>query len=268
MPTDNWEYNTPWRKIASTIYRKPIDSKIFGQSDIDVSALDDYVSQKRREGMKTTFTHLFAYILGRCLQDETPEFNTYMRLGRIKARPSVDVMVSVLRADTGMGSVLLERADTLSLIDIEETLQKAISTSRQGDEQHNKKSKDLLPRLPWPIRGWFFRIYKLIVIDLGLSIRPLGLNANSFGSVVLTNIGSIGLDTGYPALMPSSNVALVFVMGGIQKKPIVINDEVVIRKIMTVSVAIDHRMADASHGGKLLRYIKRAVQNPEAYFSS
>ncbi|MGC9345158.1 MAG: 2-oxo acid dehydrogenase subunit E2, partial [Bacteroidales bacterium] len=91
-----------------------------------------------------------------------------------------------------------------------------------------------------------------------------GLTANNFGSFVMTNIGSIGLDTGYPALFPISNVAMVFVMGGISKKPVAHNDEILIRRVMTLSCALDHRVVDAIHGGRLFRYIKRKVKEPES----
>lgn len=81
----------------------------------------------------------------------------------------------------------------------------------------------------------------------------------------MTNIGSIGLDTGYPALFPISNVAIVFVMKGISKKPVVVNDRIVIRRMMSLSCALDHRVVDASHGGILFRSIKQAVRKPETF---
>jgi pyruvate/2-oxoglutarate dehydrogenase complex dihydrolipoamide acyltransferase (E2) component len=52
-------------------------------------------------------------------------------------------------------------------------------------------------------------------------------------------------------------------MGGVNKKPVVINDEIVIRKMMTISSAIDHRIVDAMHAGKLFKYIKRVISQPE-----
>ncbi|WP_421877833.1 2-oxo acid dehydrogenase subunit E2 [Marinoscillum sp.] len=261
----NW--NTNWRKVASTIYRKPVDSKLFGQSDIDVTELDRFMAMKRKEGVKITYTHIFTILLARCLNEETPQFNTYMKFGRVVPRPSIDVMISVLQADGSMGSVKVEQAHEKSLQELVQFLKTEIADSRKGEESHHKASKNLLAVLPWPFRGWFFSLYKKVVVDWGVSLGT-NLSPNSFGSVILTNIGSIGLDTGYPALMPSSTVPLVFVLGGVKKKPVVINDEIVIRNIMTVSVAIDHRVADASHGGKLLKYIKRAIQEPEVYFES
>ena len=44
--------NTAWRQIASTIYKKPNDSKIFGSVEIDVTDLEIYIEKKRKEGLK------------------------------------------------------------------------------------------------------------------------------------------------------------------------------------------------------------------------
>ncbi len=263
MTNKNEIFNTDWRKIASTIYKKPVDSKIFGQSDIDVTLLEKFIVEKRKKGLKITLTHVFLKIISKCLQDDVPEFNTFLRRGKVKSRETIDVMVSVLQASGAMGSVLVKNANELSLEEIESELNKKVIEARLGKETHNKQSKNILTKLPWPFRPMFFKFYKLFTIKLGFSMPFIGLSANNFGSFILTNIGSIGLDTGYPALMPSSNVAFVFVMGGIQKKPVVVNDEIVIRRMMTVSVVIDHRLADASHGGKLLRIIKKYLRNPD-----
>ncbi len=265
MSRDQIDWNSNWRKVASTIYRKPVDSKLFGQSDIDVTPLDAFIREKRKEGVKVTYTHIFTILLARCLDEETPQFNAYMKFGRVIPRQTIDVMISVLQADGSMGSVKVEQAYEKTLTDLDSFLKAEIANSRKGQDSHHKESKNLLAVLPWPLRGWFFSLYKRVVVDWGISLGS-NLSPNSFGSVILTNIGSIGLDTGYPALMPSSSVALVFVLGGVKKKPVVINDAIVIRNMMTVSVAIDHRVADASHGGRLLKYIKRAIQSPEEYF--
>jgi len=48
----------------------------------------------------------------------------------------------------------------------------------------------------------------------------------------------------------------------VRKKPVVINDEIVPRKIFTLSATLDHRVVDGSHGGKLFRFIKQLVKDP------
>jgi pyruvate dehydrogenase E2 component (dihydrolipoamide acetyltransferase) len=53
------------------------------------------------------------------------------------------------------------------------------------------------------------------------------------------------------------------ILGGVTKKPVVINDEIVIRKMLSLSATLDHRVVDGSHGGKLFRAIKQMVKNPQ-----
>lgn len=260
---NNEQFNTTWRKVASAIYKKPVDSKIFGSVEVDVTDLEKFVSEKRKEGVKITLTHIFVLIISRALKSEVPQFNTYLRRGRIIARPSIDANVTVLQADGSMTSIKVSDADTMTLKDLQSQMNEEIQKSRNGNENETMQNKNFVAKLPWPFRNWFFYIYKTLIINWGLSFPALKLGPNSFGSFVITNIGSLGLDSGYPALLPTSNVSLVFLMGGVQKKPVVVNDEIVIRRMMTLNAVFDHRIADASHAATLFRFIKQIIRHPE-----
>lgn len=257
------EINNNWRKLAATIYRKPVDSKIFGSVELDVTELEEYISRKRKGGLKITMTHFMVLAIARGIADEVPEFNTYVRMGKIARRKTLGATISVLLPGRQMGSVKIDEADKLTLADLSEKLLDEINDARKGDEHNTGHSKNILSAIPWPFRNWVYRLYKMITINWGLPMPLLKVNAETFGSFVVSNIGSIGLDMGVPALLPTSNVGLVVIVGGINKKPVVINDQVVIRKIMSVGAAIDHRIADASHGGILFRYLKNMVKHPE-----
>lgn len=257
------DLNTDWRKVAAAIYKKPADAKIFGSVELDVTDLEEYVTRKRGEGLKITLTHIFTLIVARGIREAVPELNCYVKRGNIVEREQVDAMVSVLLADGSMSSVKVENADRLSLAQSVDAISNGIKASRGGDENRTMKMKGIMGKIPWPLRTWIFNLIKFLTIKWGISLPALGLSSNNFGSFVMTNIGSIGLDTGYPALFPISNVSFVFVMGGIAKKPTVVKNKIEIRRIMTISSAMDHRTADAMHGGKLFRFIKQLVKDPE-----
>jgi pyruvate dehydrogenase E2 component (dihydrolipoamide acetyltransferase) len=257
------DYNNNWRKVASTIYKKPSDSKIFGLVELDVTELERYVNEKRKEGIKTTLTYLITLIIGRAIRQEVPELNTYVKRGKIVQRKQVDSTVSVLLPGGQMGSVKVENADQMTTDEISQWIADNIRNSRKGNENDTMQSKSLLANLPWPFRQWLFKIYKLITINWGISVPGIGLDSNSFGSYIVSNIGTVGLDTGYGSLLPSSNISFVFILGTIDKKPVVINDEIVIRRVMWLSATLDHRVVDGSHGGRLFRFIKQMAKNPE-----
>ncbi len=255
--------NTSWRKVASTIYRKPIDSKIYGTVDLDVTELEKFITKKRKEGTKTTLTYLLTLIMGRAIRQEVPELNSYVKRGKIIQREQVDATVSVLLPGGQMGSVKVENTDKLTVEELAEEIGKEIAQTRKGNENDTMQSKNLLSSVPWPFRNWLFKLYRTATIHWGISVPGIGLDANSFGSYVVSNIGSVGLDTGYAALLPSSNISFVMVLGNVMKKPIVVNDEIVIRRIMSISATLDHRVVDGSHGGKMFRVIKHLIKNPE-----
>jgi len=257
------DYNSNWRKVASTIYKKPTDSKIFGMVELDVTELEKYVAQKRKEGIKTTVTYLLTLIIGRGIREVAPALNTYVRRGKILQREQVNATVSVLLPGGQMGSVKVENADKLTTDEISAVIGNNIKESRQGSENETMQSKSLLAKLPWPFRNWFFKLYQTITIHWGISLPGLGLDSNSFGSFMVSNIGTVGLDTGYASLLPSSNISFVFILGTIEKRPVVVNDEIAIRRVMWMSSTLDHRVVDGSHGGILFRYIKKVAKNPE-----
>ncbi len=257
------ELNTGWRKVASSIYRRPTDSKIFGSVEIDITDLEKFINEKRKNGIKATLTHIFVLAAARALKEEVPELNTYIKRGNVVLRDHIDVMVSVLLRESVMGSVMIKDADKLTLEEIINVMNEEVQRARQGSENKTMQIKDKLARIPWPIRGWVFRMLKTITADLGYSFPSLGLSANSFGSFVVSNIGSVGLDMGYPALFPSSNVSFVLVLGGVNRKPMVVDDQILPRTVLSLGAALDHRVVDASHGGLLFRYLKKIVKNPE-----
>lgn len=258
---DNNELNNEWRKVATAMYSKPVDSKILGSVELDVSEMDEFIRLKRRQGVKVTPTHIFTLIIARGLKNEVPELNSFVKRGKITGRKTVDAMVSVLIGGKEMSSVKIPSADGMNIDDMVNYLSNEIKLTREGNESSAMRKKGLIAAIPWPFRRLVYRLIKLITINLGMSIA--GISADNYGSFVVANIGTLGLDIGYPALFPVSNVALVVTIGNVRKKPVIINDQVVIRKVMSVGVAMDHRVVDASHGGKLFRYTRQVLRNPE-----
>jgi pyruvate dehydrogenase E2 component (dihydrolipoamide acetyltransferase) len=51
-------------------------------------------------------------------------------------------------------------------------------------------------------------------------------------------------------------------VGTVGKKPVVRDDEIVIRQIMTATIAGDHRVVDGAEGARFLMEVKRLLENP------
>jgi pyruvate/2-oxoglutarate dehydrogenase complex dihydrolipoamide acyltransferase (E2) component len=256
------DLNNDWRKVASAIYKKTSDSKILGQAEVDVTDLEAYVAKKRKNGVKITITHVLTLAAARALKYEVPELNVYLKRGKIIPRPQIDAVVSVLLEGSVMGSVKIPNADQVTIYEALDIMADQIKDARSGIENKTMDMKSKLGAIPWPFRGWVFDIIMFLLHTLGFSSKRLGITPNNFGSFMVSNVGTLGLDLGFPSLMPISNISFVLMLGAVHKRPWVVNDEVVPRKIMWLGSALDHRVCDGSHGGRLFRYLKYIIQNP------
>lgn len=256
------QFNTPWRVTSAAIYTTPTDSRVYGTLDIDVTDAQQFIQQKREQGVKITMVHLAVAVLARAVAYDVPELNCFIRRGSVIGRNRLDVMVPVAMNGEGVTSVIVKDAHIRTVTSIAEEITAKARSARGGVEMKAARNKYLLNRVPWPLRRPVFRLLKWITVDMGFEIKALGLSANSFGSFVVSDIGSHGLNTGMTALMPAAKVPAVIVLGKIEDKPVVRNGEIVIRTILPLTGTFDHRIVDGAQIGKLARGIKRNFRKP------
>ncbi len=257
-------FNTPWRVTSAAIYTTPTDSRVYGTLDIDVTEARRFLDRKRSEGMKLTMTHLATAVLARAVAFDVPEMNCFIRRGAVVGRDRLDVMVPVsVGGDAGVTAAIIKDAHARPVTDIANEIRDKASRGRAGVEAKAAQNKYLLNRIPWPLRRPIFLFLKWITVDMGVEIKALGLSAHSFGSFVVSDIGSFGLNTGMTALMPAAKVPAVIVLGKMEEKPVVREGEVVIRTVLPLTGTFDHRIVDGMQIGKLARGIKRNFRKPD-----
>jgi pyruvate/2-oxoglutarate dehydrogenase complex dihydrolipoamide acyltransferase (E2) component len=258
------QFNTPWRVTAAAIYTTPTDSRVYGTLDIDVTDAKRFLDEKRGTGVKMTMTHLATAVLARAIAFDVPEMNCFIRRGRVVGRQRIDVMVPVsIGGSEGVSAIVIKDAHARTVTSIAEEIRASAEQNRAGTESRTSRNKYLLNRIPWPFRRPAFRFLKWITVDMGIKINALGLSADSFGSFVVSDIGSFGLNTGMTSLMPAAKVPAVIVLGKIEDKAVVRNGQIEIRTMLPMTGTFDHRIVDGMQIGKLARGIKRNFRKPE-----
>jgi 2-oxoglutarate dehydrogenase E2 component (dihydrolipoamide succinyltransferase) len=81
------------------------------------------------------------------------------------------------------------------------------------------------------------------------------------GTFTITNGGIFGSMLSTPILNPPQ--AAILGMHAIQKRPVVVNDQVVIRPMMYLALSYDHRLIDGREAVQFLVRVKECVENPE-----
>lgn len=83
-------------------------------------------------------------------------------------------------------------------------------------------------------------------------------------SIVLTNLGSIGLNTGYHHLTNWGTTSVFMIIGKKKRRPTYdINGNVVMKKQLDLSMTIDERIADGYYYARTLKLLKKLVENPQ-----
>ena len=258
------QFNTPWRVTAAAIYTAPSDSRVYGSLDIDVTDAKRFMDEKRKSGAKITMVHLTTAVLARAVAFDVPELNCFIRRGSVVGRKRLNVMVPVmLDSQSGVSSVLVKDAHARPVSDLADDIRQQARNSRSGEESKASQNKYVLNKIPWPLRRAVFKLLKWLTVDLGVEMRSLGLSSDSFGSFIVSDIGSFGLTSGMAALFPAAKIPAVIIMGKMEEKPVVRDGEIVIRTILPLTGTFDHRIVDGMQIGKLGRAIHRNFKQPE-----
>lgn len=260
------------RKFAMGMWKTAKDPSIYSFLEIDMTkALEKLESYEKEHGMKITPTILVAKAICHALK-KRPELNTILRNNRVYLREDIDLFFQVnMPGEKGaetegadLGGAQVFNAGDMKLFEIAQTLKERASKVKRREDKELRKNQNLIKFIPWCMMGWFLDFTSWIVY--GLNIPFPGLPRDPFGSVMITSVGGMGVEKALAPLVPFSRVPAVVVVGEIRKRPWVVDNEVVVRPIMTIGVTLDHRVMDGVHGAKLSKEFMDCFENPELLF--
>jgi pyruvate dehydrogenase E2 component (dihydrolipoamide acetyltransferase) len=100
------------------------------------------------------------------------------------------------------------------------------------------------------------------VRDLAERARHRKLRPEEFmgATFSISNLGMFGIDEFTAVINPPEGAILA--VGAMSPKPVVRNNEIVVRQMMRVTLSCDHRVIDGATGAKFLQTFKKILENP------
>jgi 2-oxoisovalerate dehydrogenase E2 component (dihydrolipoyl transacylase) len=80
------------------------------------------------------------------------------------------------------------------------------------------------------------------------------------GTITITNVGVFGVDAGTPILTPPEAAILAF--GQVKDAPWVVDGQLAVRPVTTLSLSFDHRIVDGDLGSAVLRDVGDMLHDP------
>jgi len=90
--------------------------------------------------------------------------------------------------------------------------------------------------------------------------REIDLEELRGGTFSITNLGGIGGTYATP-IIQHPQVAILGVLAA-RKKPVVVDDEIVVRTIMPLVISFDHRLLDGAGMGRFMNYLVSLLEDP------
>lgn len=217
-------------------------------------------------GHKVSLLTLYTAAVGRLLH-ERPTLNRYVTGHRFFQRDGVSVSISAKKAlQHGAKVVLLKvpLAPGDGVREVADRLRASVNEGRGDEDLRVEKEVDLFLKLP----AFLLRIALRLVFWLdrrhwlpGFFVDPDPM----FTSMVIANLGSVGLDAAHHHLYEYGNCPFFAVLGRIQQTPEVIDGVLATRTTVDVKYTFDERVEDGLACAIALGGLKDLVEHPDRF---
>ncbi len=260
-----------FRRIAIGTWKTAYDPSVYGSIKLEVDPALAYMEAYRQAtGRRLTLTHLLVKAVALVFA-EMPDANAILRWNRIYLRDDIGVFFQVAMKDEETGEidlsgVTIHGADKKGLIDILDETEARVAKVRAHKDTELENTRSTFKKIPYFLLNKVLNTIGFLSYTLNLDLSSVGVPKDTFGSVMITNVGSLGLEEAYVPLVPYSRVPLLVAVGKVQEEALVKQGEVTVARTMKLFATFDHRILDGSHAAGMARTLTRVFADPESHF--
>ncbi len=252
----------PMYTVAAYIMNKRIDAMNMITLDIPVESINNYLSEKRKEGI--TISHM-AVILAAYIRTvaEYPMLNRFIVNRKPYARNELSVAMVVLKAgqtDNGtMSKMYFDRTNTV--LEVNDIINKYVEDNRNTpDNNGTEKMIRFLLSVPGvlPVGVGLFKFLD----KHGLLPKKIIDMSPFHNSLVISNLASIRTNHIYHHIYEFGTTSVFITMGNSREVPKRKGGEIVHEKCMPLGVVMDERICSGSYFAIAFRRMKQYLNNP------
>ena len=253
--------------IMPMIYPNRCDNEAFISERIDLTNVDAYIAKRNAENPVFKFT-LFHLIVAAILKVIVlrPKLNRFIANKNLYQRKELSASFVIKKQfnDASEEGMAFIRANGDSTLDtLREDLYKQITHVKKGGTDSTMDAMDFLKKLPRFVVKFFIALMRWCDRH-GIVPKSLIASDPYYASVILSNLGSIKLGSGYHHLANWGTTSLFVVVGEMKKRPFY-DDEgnAEFRNSVDLGLTIDERLADGYYYSKSVRILKYILEHPE-----
>jgi len=257
----------PMEGVAAYIMKDRVGSSNYVSDTIEMEPIEEYIRQKRKEGMEISLMHLIiaAYVR---LVAQRPAINRFISGQKTFTRDDyVEIVLTIkkeMRLDSPDTVVKITVGKDATVFDIEEQLNKVITDYRDNPGGGFDKTAGALKKIPGLLLK--FAVWLLKFMDyFGWLPRVLTKISPFHGSFFITSMGSLGIPPIHHHLYDFGNVPVFCSFGAKYKRWEMDRDgNAKERHYVDFTFVTDERICDGFYFASGLRLLKAMLRRPEA----
>ena len=258
-------HNT-WRKIAINTWEPDFGGKILSRLELNPEPALEHIEKINQQfSTKITLTHFLGKIFG-ILQEEFPLLNSTIRGRRVYQRKNCDVFFHVSRVNKNgeedLSGKAIRNINNLSVQEISQKLNSEGRTIKDKEDTTFKSIKKLITITPNFLIKIILRLSAFIHINMNVWSHLLGTKRDTFGSIMLTNVGVFGVKEAFVPFVRYAGIHVICCVGKVYEDAVLRDGVVRPGKKIVLSWSLDHRLIDGSTAGKMATRLQELFENP------
>lgn len=253
--------------VVPLIHPNRCDNEAFVSERIDLTNINRYLERLNKDNpeFKYTLFHIIVTAIIRCITLR-PKMNRFIANNSLYQKDEISaafVIKKQFEDEAREGLAFIRADENTNLASVHESIRHQVMDCRKGKVDASSNVMDLLVKIPRPITRL---IGKLARILDRYGKLPASIIATDpyHSSVVLSNLGSIKLRSGYHHLTNWGTNSMFVIVGEKKMRPIFAEDGTFeIRDTVDLGLTVDERIADGYYFSKTIKLLKKLLENPE-----
>ncbi len=250
--------------VMPLMYPNRCDNEAFMSMAVDISNTEEYIrayNKEHPEGRISIFDLIIAAMLKTI--ELRPQMNRFIANKNVYQRNNITAAFTVKKefsddGDETLARIVADENDTLA--DISAKVRQQIAFCKKEDDE-STDAMNVIKKLPGKhIIGAIARF-----LDRHGWMPQAVIATDPYQcSVVLSNLGSLGMNIGYHHLMNWGTTSIFVIVGTKKYRPHYdVQGNVTMKKEIDLSFTIDERISDGFYYGRSMKLLKKLVENPQ-----
>lgn len=255
---------SPFVKIIPYIMPKRSDAHVFSKMVVETDKINAYIREKYKNGLRLTYLHLFIAVFVRVIA-QRPKLNRFVMNNKYYARNRIWISMAIKRTLKDEGeetTVKFSFTGRENIFEIAEIIDKVIKENKSAAKGNDT---DRLAHYIMSLPNILVKMLMGIIrqMDKWNLLPGTLIEASPFHTTMfITYLKSIKLDYVYHHIYDFGNTGIFISLGKEKKVPVVQKNEVVIKRVCEMGIAIDERICDGLYLSNSVKLIEKYLTDP------